>query len=539
MPRPLRTLFRPARVAATAVLCAVALAVIAVGPDRPAAAQPRAGWRAELTYVPEDAAIFVYLDVAQLWGHPTVKAIRESDPKTIGEVIAQGKEVFGETPDNLTSATLFFPNLKRPDDTPNFGLVLAFKAPFDAARLKAGFDKVLPKDVKHAVHTPSDRLAVVLVGLGDEYARPRPAGGAGPLLPAIRDAATGKHVLVAGATLANLPDELRAADLPREVEPFRPLFKADAITARVDLGADITVDVRVKAQTPAQAVDAEKALGLLATLLQEQLEQGLKELDKDAKDPLFKDLLAVLKAGQKALQGTKFSTEGTEARAVVNLPADLPFVNAYTAATRKIRDAARAAQSSNNLKQIAIAMHGYHDVNNGFPPAAVCDKNGKPMLSWRVLILPYIEQNDLYQQFKLDEPWDSDHNKKLLAKMPNVYRLPTQKPDDTTTHYRVFVGNGAAFDYVTGHKLNSFADGTSNTIMVVTAAEAVPWSKPDELAFDPDKDMTKLLGTVVDGKAQAAFCDGAVRNYAKVPSQKTLNALITRNGGEIIDPDEP
>ena len=192
--------------------------------------------------------------------------------------------------------------------------------------------------------------------------------------------------------------------------------------------------------------------------------------------------------------------------------------------------------SSNNLKQIGIAFHAFHDVN-GFLPNNVTSKDGKELLSWRVQILPYIEEDKLYKEFKLDEPWDSDHNKKLIAKMPNVYLLPGSKPGTTDTYYRVFVGNGAAFDWVTGSQITTIADGTSNTLMVVTAATAVPWTKPDELEFDPDKDMTKLIGLVVNGKAQIAMCDGSVRTLGKLPSKETLNALITKNGGEIIPDD--
>ena len=114
--------------------------------------------------------------------------------------------------------------------------------------------------------------------------------------------------------------------------------------------------------------------------------------------------------------------------------------------------------------------------------------------------------------------------------------MPFGSPDET--HYRVFVGNGAAFDYLRGPKLTEFLDGTSNTIMIVTSDKAVPWTKPDELAFDPDKDMTKLLGFFPGEVCSVAFGDGSVRALPKKLKLKTLNALITKAGGEVIDDDD-
>src|SRR5262249_30142494 len=194
----------------------------------------------------------------------------------------------------------------------------------------------------------------------------------------------------------------------------------EAITAVVDLGKELTAELRVKAATPAQAIDCEKALGVLVALGQEGLGEGIKELAQD-KEPRLKDVVTLMKALQEGLKGAKFTTDRAETRVALKVPADLPFGSAFLGAKLKVQGAASRTRSANNLKQIGLAMHNYHDVNGAFPPAAVCDKTGKPMLSWRVLILPYIEQDALYKEFKLDEPWDSEHNKKLLAKMPKVY----------------------------------------------------------------------------------------------------------------------
>lgn len=209
-------------------------------------------------------------------------------------------------------------------------------------------------------------------------------------------------------------------------------------------------------------------------------------------------------------------------------------------ATRRFQKAERDKQalimeSADNLKMILLALHNHHDARGQLPQPASEDQNGKPLLSWRVAILPYID-NQLYQEFKLNEPWDSEHNKKLIERMPRTFALPgaEEEAKKGLTRYRVFVGPGAAWE--AGKKLNfaDFTDGLSNTWMVVVAKQAVPWTKPEELPFDPKKNMGDLLGQVGD-VWQAAFADGSVRNYLKLPKANTIHALITRNGGEVID----
>src|SRR5471030_1054793 len=112
-------------------------------------------------------------------------------------------------------------------------------------------------------------------------------------------------------------------------------------------------------------------------------------------------------------------------------------------------------------------MHNYHDTYGSFPPAAICDKKGKKLLSWRVAILPYIEQDALYKQFKLDEPWDSEHNKKLSDVLVRTYVDPRLPDPKGRTYYKLFVGKETPFDWLQSMKIQDIADGTSNTVMVV------------------------------------------------------------------------
>jgi prepilin-type N-terminal cleavage/methylation domain-containing protein len=205
-------------------------------------------------------------------------------------------------------------------------------------------------------------------------------------------------------------------------------------------------------------------------------------------------------------------------------------------AMQKVREAAARAQTENNLKQLAIAMHAYHDVNKTFPAHASYDKRGRPLLSWRVHILPFIEQKALYNEFHLDEPWDSPHNKKVIARMPAVYRSPTSRAAPGKTTYVVVVGKDTMFPPgPKGVRVGEVTDGLSLTIMIVEAddAHAVPWTKPEDLPFDPQHPFRGLGGKAA-GYLLAAMGDGSVRLISRKISANDVRGLFTRNGGEVI-----
>ena len=206
-------------------------------------------------------------------------------------------------------------------------------------------------------------------------------------------------------------------------------------------------------------------------------------------------------------------------------------------AVEKVRLPAARAKSSNNLKQIALAIYDFTSENKDtFPTAAIYDKNGNPLLSWRVAILPFVEQKELYNQFHLDEPWDSENNFPLLAKMPKVYQQPL-KPVDFNTYYRVFHGVGTAFEGRKGLHYKDFEDGTSNTILVVEADEAVPWTKPEELEYDANVPLPKLGGHWPSGEFLAAMADGSVRSVRVSGNERNIRKAIVRNDGGILDAD--
>jgi hypothetical protein len=192
-------------------------------------------------------------------------------------------------------------------------------------------------------------------------------------------------------------------------------------------------------------------------------------------------------------------------------------------------------QVINNFKQIVLAMHNYADVHGSLPPPAIYDAGGKPLLSWRVALLPYLESENLYKKFRLNEPWDSPHNAALLPEMPSLFNsfLEPQAEKPQTTTYRVFVGPGAAFEGRRGVSLKHFADGTSHTLLVVEAAQAVPWTQPAELAYAPEGSLPPL-GNRFKDIFIAGFADCSVMSLPRNITDEKLRAAITRSGGEEV-----
>ncbi len=195
----------------------------------------------------------------------------------------------------------------------------------------------------------------------------------------------------------------------------------------------------------------------------------------------------------------------------------------------------------NNMKQIGLAMHNYHDIHKSFPPAFSRDKSGRPLLSWRVHILPYVEQASLYKEFHLDEPWDSPHNRLLIDKIPQVYRCPSmgRKPAVRgKTTYLTPRGKATIFPGAEGIKLNEITDGTSNTILVVDASDelAVTWTEPKDWDVDPEFVVKGLFGHHPGGTS-FGLADGSVKFVKETINLDVLKALLTRNGGEVISAD--
>ena len=142
----------------------------------------------------------------------------------------------------------------------------------------------------------------------------------------------------------------------------------------------------------------------------------------------------------------------------------------------------------NNLKQIAIALHKYHDEFGSFPPAVVRDKVGRPMHSWRVLLLPFLEEQELYERYNFDEPWDSQHNLQLATSIPPAYYCSLRRREAEAsgyTNYFVPVGPDTAWPPTGARHFGEITDGTGNTVLVVADhSRNTVWLEPTDLASE-------------------------------------------------------
>jgi hypothetical protein len=187
--------------------------------------------------------------------------------------------------------------------------------------------------------------------------------------------------------------------------------------------------------------------------------------------------------------------------------------------------------SKDNLSRIGLATHEYFDRHRKLP-ADIADNKGKALLSWRVAILPYVKQEKLYKQFKLDEPWDSRHNIKLLAKMPDVFLSPRVKlKSKHNTVYQVFTGKDAVFGRGVALGLAQIPDGTSNTLLAVESSEGVPWTKPGGIPFDRTKAVPDI-GKAYGKKPLAVMFDGSPRllDLSKIKDETLKNAIDPADG---------
>ncbi len=507
-----------------------------------------------LDLIPGKAAVFQHYLIPEILqsklGKEVIKAIGEKP-------IAEFEKSFGVPIADLKTITVVIPDLDV--NTFKFQIIYSTMKPYDREKVKKLF--VIGKQPIKAENTDPDWIVVnrqsslhfrdantfvfLSTGYKKEYLSFKRESG--PTDELIQKAKKGTPA-VAYLSLATLGDEVKK-QLPLQLKPFLPLLELKQGKMTLELGEKLNFLAELQTDTAKQSREMELSFKLLIRLAESQITEAKANITKVLKEKQetpekVNNTLELVEKSEKLLKKIQFSQKENQLKIEFQTSTDsFPAKNivlALTDGVSGVRGGAEDAQRTNNAKQIMLAMHNYNSAYNKFPAGAICGKKGKRLLSWRVAILPYIEQQKLYESFKLDEPWDSENNKKLLLMMPNVFALPSEDSTKGKTHFRVFVGKSGTsklgFDYLQGRKINEFVDGTSNTIALVEAKEAIEWTKPEELSLAEDQDPKSLL-LLYHNRYLIGMFDGSVRMISDKVSKKTLLDALTIDDGMVLGND--
>ena len=231
---------------------------------------------------------------------------------------------------------------------------------------------------------------------------------------------------------------------------------------------------------------------------------------------------------------TRREKEAAEAEESQSYPGGRPPNNVVNS----VRGAVYRDETLKKLRQIALAIKNYEATRQRFPSSAIYTGARKPGLSWRVALLPMLEEQGLYNQFRRNEPWDSPHNMQMVERMPRIFESPGSDLEPGFTNYLAVVGPNTVIAAARrGARPQDIRDGLSKTVMLVEADDtyASIWTKPDDYLWDRSQPMYGL-GNIWTGQFFVAFADGSARRLPVSIGNEQLNALFSRNGGEVISP---
>jgi beta-lactamase regulating signal transducer with metallopeptidase domain len=342
------------------------------------------------------------------------------------------------------------------------------------------------------------------------------------------------HKLVDHETANAVPGTPQGA-LLASLAAVSPLWEqSDRLMVSTDLDSGLGLSATIVCSSADAAERVKRTVDALLTLASNGIEKARQQMPN--RPPQEAALISmVLTVGESLIRSAQVAREGSVVR-VTSSASDVAGVSAVAAvllpAAAQAREAARRAQSINNMKQIGLAMHMYYDAHKRLPPAVLLGPDGKTPHSWRVALLPYLDQQQLYQEYHLDEPWDSVNNRKVLAKMPAVYRHPSDSTKSSDAAYFVLTGPDTLFSGAEGKTFVEVTDGTSHTILSVEAKRDIPWTKPEDIPYDADQPLP-ALGGWLDGEAfEVGMADGSVRMVSNKIDEKMWRALVTPSGGE-------
>ena len=503
-----------------------------------------AGAMLDLGYVTPEAAFAAAVHPKRVLTAPGLEML------PVEVLSAWGKRDLGIDPLQVESvlAIVEAPRLPMP---PQIGFVARLTAPID---LKGALAPLVKSTVEgdlagrayrraqepmaFSVFQPDDRTVLVA---NDELLRRMVANHASPkagpvsrLLADVQGSPDGVAVLAVEPVRGLLTAQLGQDPPP---PPFAGVMKIPGLLSSVEASANLTgqmaMSLTLRANDEAAAKELEEIIGRLIEVAKQGIAADMAR-QAASDDPveragaqytrrITESLLDALRP-KRDKDRLVLASEGRD-------KAQVATIGLLTAlllpAVQSSREAARRTMSTNNLRQIGLAMLAFETRNRAFPARASFDKQGKPLLSWRVHLLPYVDGEGLYRQFHLDEPWDSENNRKLIPLMPTIYQNPSAQGETGKAHYLAVTGPGTMFEGTKGRSLADIKRGTSETIIVVEVNpdRAVTWTKPDDWEFNP-KEPLAGLGSAHTGGFLALFADGSVRLISKSIDQEVIGRLM-------------
>ncbi len=511
----------------------------------------------DLSYVTADFFAAVILRPQQI-AHSAMLS-----PLLHDEVVAYQIRQMGFDPLQLEQLILLFPTPaptgRPPGATDAVSAIGRFAAPTDGKRLLREVRRNLLGDVE------GDLLEQTCAG--KTYYKLHADVPFAAYLPDDRtmvaaDESTLLRMLTAGRADSPLIRRLRGVNPEHDavvvavLEPIRRMLGDGLKTLRTRIppsaSALTALAEHVKAATMTVSLSADTPLGVLLEGNDAQSAAKAEELLREGKDlavaafaiwrrQFTRDAPAednpAIELARRALAGVRVTRNASQVVLTLDRPRDmdtlLPRVAAQAAAAS--RRSVRQAQRVQSLRPLALAMMVYHQSRGEFPPATIRDGQGRPLLSWRVALLPHLGEQALYDSFRLNEPWDSPHNLAALQRMPAVFDSP-DRPHDGKTSIMLIVGDETAYAGGRRPRLAEITDGLSKTIMFVEAGpdKAVPWTKPEDLPFLP-ADPAAALGQLPDASFLAAFFDTSISPVPASLDVETLRRLIRPRDGQPVN----
>lgn len=505
-------------------------------------------------YIPDDAVALVYLSPAELISNESLQLF----PIEVFRV--QAIEQMGVDPAAIESLK-FIIGLTA-DGQPQAGLIMKLTGKVDIGRMAIGLwsDGVARQEGEYSIYQVETPIGTALCQVDDEtiYAGMleylddvvTANDGSGPLPSLLKKTPSrpGFNAIIAMESIRPMVSVVAMQQADSLAPQLQPLAQIPELTEAIkihlnlegfvgdfaltflgtDEGSTKRIDSILKESLVAarELAIAEVKRTLISSNQSDAMQEAAEQYAQRIGDLIVSTMTPERTANEVVLSAnSQIGIASTGVLAGMLLPA-----------IQSARNAARRMTSSNNLKMIGLALHNYHSAYRKLPNSAITDPDGKPLLSWRVAILPFIEEQELYQKFHLDEPWDSENNLPLSKKLPAVYQARGIKLPEGKTIYQALVGENIGFKPLVDTRFRDFLDGLSNSLLVVeTKPEAaVIWSKPEDVEIDMDDPLANLKGTPNKG-FHVLLGDGAVRFMSDNVDTDLMKALMTRANKELIE----